>query len=42
MIEEVEEHSTDRGEGCAAGAKKREDSPCSLLEEGIQRIGVRE
>lgn len=34
LIEEVEEHSTDSGEGCAAGAKEREDSLCSLLEEG--------
>lgn len=34
LIEEVEEHSTDGGEGCAAGAKEREDSPCSLLKEG--------
>lgn len=42
MIEEVEEHSTDGGEGCAAGTKKGEDSTGTFFEEGIQRIWVRE
>ncbi len=41
MIEEVEEHSTDGGEGCAAGAKEREHSTGTFFEEGIQRIWVR-
>lgn len=42
MIEEVKEHSTDGGEGCAAGTKKGEDSTGTFFEEGIQRIWVRE